>query len=98
MLHNGQSGWMHPGLLSIHGDKITMWRVIIECSADSWAAHAVAFKAIAARYSDTPLASKKMKGDERRIMEYQLEDLDEAEDFIAECQALDGFTATFEAL
>ncbi len=74
-----------------------MWRVMIQCSAESWSKHAPAFKAIAASYASTPLASKKMKEDERRIMEYQIEDLGAAEEFIEACMALDGFTATFEA-
>jgi hypothetical protein len=30
-------------------------------------------------------------------MEYQIEDLGAAEEFIEACMALDGFTATFEA-
>lgn len=75
-----------------------MWRVIIECSADSWRAHAVNFKAIAEKYPATVLSSKKMKDDERRIMEYQMESVSDVEDFIAECMALEGFTGTFEAL
>lgn len=75
-----------------------MWRVTIQCSAESWSSHAPAFKAIAAKYSNTPLASKKMKDDERRIMEYQIEDISETEEFIEECMTLDGFTATFDAL
>ncbi len=75
-----------------------MWRVIIQCSAESWRNHAEAFKAIAAKYSSTPLASKKMKGDERRIMEYQIENVGDAEEFIEECHTLEGFTATFESL
>jgi hypothetical protein len=75
-----------------------MWRVIIQCSAESWRNHATAFNAIAAKYPGTPIASKKMKGDESRIMEYQLESVSDAEDFIEECMTLDGFTAAFEAL
>jgi hypothetical protein len=75
-----------------------MWRVIIQCSAASWSANATAFKAIAAKYPGEAIASKKMKGDERRIMEYQLEDVSDAEDFVADCLALDGFMAEFEAL
>ncbi|MBW4657167.1 MAG: hypothetical protein KME15_00700 [Drouetiella hepatica Uher 2000/2452] len=75
-----------------------MWRVIIQCSAESWRHHAEAFKAIAAKYPGTPIASKKMKGDERRIMEYQLENVGDAEEFIDECLTLEGFTATFESL
>jgi hypothetical protein len=39
-----------------------------------------------------------MKDDERRIMEYQLENVSDAEEFVEECLALDGFIATFEAL
>ncbi len=79
-------------------EALTMWRVIIQCSAESWRNHAEAFKAIAAQYSTETLASKKMKGDERRIMEYQLEGVSEAEDFIEACMALEGFTGSFEAL
>lgn len=75
-----------------------MWRVIIQCSAESWRNDAVAFKEIAAKYPGTPIASKKMKDDERRIMEYQLEDVSDAEDFVADCMVLDGFSASFEAL
>jgi hypothetical protein len=75
-----------------------MWRVIVQCSAESWSKQATAFKAIADKYSNTPLASKKMKDDERRIMEYQIDDVSDAEEFVDECMTLDGFTATFEAL
>lgn len=75
-----------------------MWRVIIQCSAESWRNHAIAFNAIAAKYPATPSASKKMQGDERRIMEYQLENVSDTEEFMEECMTLDGFTATFEAL
>lgn len=75
-----------------------MWRVIIQCSAESWRNYATAFKAIAAKYPATPLMSKKMQGDERRIMEYQLENVGDTEDFVEECMTLDGFTAMFEAL
>jgi hypothetical protein len=75
-----------------------MWRVIIQCSAESWSANAVAFKEIAARYPGESIASKKMKGDERRIMEYRIESVSDAEDFVDECLKLEGFAATFEAL
>jgi hypothetical protein len=75
-----------------------MWKVTIQCSADSWRDHAAAFKDIAARYASTPLSSKKMKGDERRIMEYELENVNDAEEFIESCMTLNGFTGTFEAL
>ena len=75
-----------------------MWKVTIQCSAESWRQQAEAFKAIAAQYSSTPLSSKKMKGDERRIMEYELENVNDVEEFIERCTALGGFTGTFEAL
>ena len=75
-----------------------MWRVIIQCSAESWRNHATDFKTIAAKYPATSLASKKMKDDERRIMEYQLENVNDVEEFIEECLTLNGFTATFESL
>jgi hypothetical protein len=75
-----------------------MWRLIIQCSAESWRNHATDFKAIANKYPATALASKKMKGDERRIMEYQLENIGDTEEFLEECLTLEGFTATFEAL
>lgn len=75
-----------------------MWRVIIQCSAESWRNHAKAFNAIAANYPGTPIASKKMKDDERRLMEYQIETVSDAEDFVDACLTLEGFTATFEAL
>ena len=75
-----------------------MWRVMIQCSAESWRDHATAFKAIVAKYPAIPLSSKKMKGDERRLMEYQLEEINDTEDLIAECMTLNGFVATFESL
>lgn len=75
-----------------------MWRLIIQCSAESWRNYATSFNAIAAKYPATPLASKKMQGDGRRIMEYQLENVNDAEEFMEDCMTLDGFNATFEAL
>ena len=75
-----------------------MWRLIIKCSAESWEIHAKTFKAMAAKYPATLLSSKKMKGDAQRIMEYQLEDVNEVEEFMEECLTLDGFTAAFESL
>lgn len=75
-----------------------MWRVIIQCSAEGWRKYATAFNAIAAKYPGTPISSKKMKDDERRIMEYQLENVNDAEDFVAECLTLENFKATFESL
>lgn len=75
-----------------------MWRVIIQCSAASWRNHAADFNAIAAQYPGKPISSKKMRDDERRIMEYEIENVGDAEEFTEACAALDGFTATFEAL
>ena len=75
-----------------------MWLLTIKCSAESWDIHSKAFKAIAAKYPATPSSSKKMKGDGQRIMEYQIENVNDAEDFIEECSTLTGFTAAFESL
>lgn len=75
-----------------------MWRVTIQCSDDNWHIHATAFKTIAEKYPGTLLSSKKMPGDDRRIMSYQLEDVSDAEEFTEECQSLAGFTAMFESL
>ncbi|TAG91732.1 MAG: hypothetical protein EAZ09_17000 [Oscillatoriales cyanobacterium] len=75
-----------------------MWRVTINCPAASWDLYSKTFKAIAEKYPGTPLSSKKMKGDGQRIMEYQIENVNDAEDFMEECSTLDGFIATFESL
>ncbi|MEG4517735.1 MULTISPECIES: hypothetical protein [unclassified Microcoleus] len=75
-----------------------MWLITISCSAESWDTHSKVFKAIAAKYPVTPLSSKKMKGDGQRIMEYQVEDVNDVEEFMEECLTLDGFTAAFESL
>jgi hypothetical protein len=75
-----------------------MWRVTIQCSDDSWRVQATAFKAIAEKYPSNLLSSKKMPGDDRRIMSYQIEDVSDAEAFAEECQSLLGFTAMFESL
>ncbi len=75
-----------------------MWRVIIQCSAEAWQSGAVAFKEIAARYPATLLSSKKMKGTDSRTMEYQLDDINDAEAFLEECGTLNGFVGTFESL
>lgn len=75
-----------------------MWLLIIKCSAESWAVHSQEFKAIAAKYPGTPVSSKKMKSDGQRIMEYQLENVNDAEEFMEECLTLDGFNAIFQAL
>jgi hypothetical protein len=75
-----------------------MWKVTIQCSAEGWQNHAMAFKAIAVQYAGIPLSSKKMQGDERRIMEYEIENVSDAEDFIEACAAFPEFVGTFESL
>jgi hypothetical protein len=75
-----------------------MWKVTIQCSDDSWRIQANSFKAIAEKYPSTLISSKKMPGDDRRIMSYQLEEVSDAEEFTEECLTLDGFTAMFESL
>ena len=75
-----------------------MWKITINCSADDWRINGTAFKDLVAKYPATLLSSKKMHGDERRIMEYQLENVSDAEDFTDECMTLAGFTAAFESL
>jgi hypothetical protein len=75
-----------------------MWKVTIQCSAESWGEHSTGFKAIVAQYTNTPLSSKKMKGDARRIMEFELENVNDAEEFIEKSMTLNGFMGTFEAL
>lgn len=39
-----------------------------------------------------------MHGDDRRIMEYQIENVSDAEDFTEACLTIPGFTAIFESL
>ena len=75
-----------------------MWCVTIQCSDDSWRIHGKTFKAIAERYPANLLSSKKMPGDGLRIMSYQVEEVNDAEEFTDECQKLAGFTAVFESL
>jgi hypothetical protein len=75
-----------------------MWRVTINCSADDWQINGKAFKELATKYPATLISSKKMHGDDRRIMEYQIEQVSDAEDFTDECLTLAGFTAVFESL
>ncbi len=75
-----------------------MWRITINCSADDWRVSGTAFKDLVATYPATLLSSKKMHGDERRIMEYQLEHVSDAEEFTEECLKIPGFTALFESL
>ena len=74
-----------------------MWKVTIQCSAESWKELSTTFKSIVEQYPLELLSSKKMKGDETRLMEYHIENVSEAEDFIAECMSLKGFTGTFES-
>ena len=75
-----------------------MWKVTIQCSAEGWRNHAMDFKAIAVKYAGIPISSKKMQGDERRIMEYQLENVSDAEEFIEACTTFPDFIGTFESL
>jgi hypothetical protein len=75
-----------------------MWRVTINCSADDWRIQGTAFKELATKYPASLLSSKKMHGDERRIMEYQIENVSDAEDFTEACLTIPGFTAIFESL
>jgi hypothetical protein len=75
-----------------------MWRITIECSAEDWGINSKVFKDTAAKYPSTLLSSKKMHGDDRRIMEYQIEDVNDAEEFTEECTKIAGFTAVFESL
>ncbi len=75
-----------------------MWKVTIQCSDDSWRIQGAAFKEIAAKYPVTLISSKKMPGDDRRIMSYQIEDVSDAEEFTEECLKMPGFIAMFESL
>ncbi|WP_310486770.1 hypothetical protein [Chamaesiphon sp. VAR_69_metabat_338] len=75
-----------------------MWRVTINCSAEDWRIHGAAFKELATKYPASLLSSKKMHGDERRIMEYKIEQVSDAEDFTDACLTIPGFSALFESL
>jgi hypothetical protein len=75
-----------------------MWRVTINCSAEDWRIHGTVFKELATKYPAILLSSKKMHGDERRIMEYQIENVSDAEEFTEECSQIPGFTSIFESL
>ncbi len=75
-----------------------MWCVTIQCSDDDWRVHGKAFKLFAEKYPGTLLSSKKMPGDDRRIMSYQIEDVNDAEEFTDESMKFSGFTAIFESL
>jgi hypothetical protein len=74
-----------------------MWKVMIYCSAESWQTQATAFREIADKYPGKLLSSRKIKGDERREMEYEFEDANDAESLMQECMTLSGFTAIFES-
>ena len=75
-----------------------MWLITVQCSDDSWKIHGKTFKSIAEKYPVSLISSKKMPGNDRRIMTYKLEDVSDAEEFTDECQGLEGFTAMFESL
>jgi hypothetical protein len=75
-----------------------MWCVTIECSAEDWSTQGKIFKELVTKYPATLLSSKKMHGDERRIMAYQIENVSDAEDLTEECLTLAGFKAIFESL
>ena len=75
-----------------------MWCVTIECSAEDWQINGKAFKELITKYPATLLSSKKMHGDKRRIMAYQIENVSDAEDLTEECLTLAGFKSMFESL
>jgi hypothetical protein len=75
-----------------------MWLVTITCSEEAWKRDSAKFLAIASKYGDIPVSSKKMKADGDRIMQYQLEHVGDAEAFEEEAAALPDFTAIFESL
>ena len=74
-----------------------MWKVMVYCSAENWKTQATAFLAIADKYPGKLLASRKIKGDDRREMEYEFEDANDAESLVQECMTLEGFVAAFES-
>ncbi|MGB7414563.1 MAG: hypothetical protein WA902_10180 [Thermosynechococcaceae cyanobacterium] len=74
-----------------------MWKVIVYCSAEAWQQQATVFLEIAGKYPGTLLASRKIKGDERREMEYEFEDANDAESLVQEAMTIEGFTAIFES-
>ncbi len=75
-----------------------MWLVSIFCSAESWRTDAKAFNALLANYPAKALTTKKMRDDESRIMQFQFEDVSEAEAFIEDCGHLNGFSGLFESM
>ena len=74
-----------------------MWLVTITCSDDAWKLYSAGFLAMADKYQGTCISSKKTP-DGKRLMEYKIEDVGDAEAFQDECQNLEGFTAQFESL
>ncbi len=74
-----------------------MWKVTIYCSAEAWKAQATAFREIVDKYPGKLLSSRKTRGDEKRIMEYEFEDANDAELVTQECMTLEGFMANFES-
>ncbi|MBD1831279.1 hypothetical protein H6F61_00965 [Cyanobacteria bacterium FACHB-472] len=74
-----------------------MWLLTVTCSGDDWKRHGNEFKAIADKYENTCISSKKMP-DGKRFMEYQVEDVGDAEAFQDESLTLEGFSASFESL
>ncbi len=72
-----------------------MWLVTIHCSEDNWRTQATAFNAIADKY---PAPSTKKMPNGQRVMEYQLEDVGDAEALQEECKQLEGFRAQFESM
>lgn len=74
-----------------------MWQVNINCSGEAWKNYGTEFKALLDKYPGDCITSKKMP-DGQRIMVFKIEDVSNAEDFVAECQKFSGFTADFESL
>lgn len=74
-----------------------MWLVTITCSTDAWKRLSTDFLAMADKYQGTCVSSKKTP-DDKRFMEYKIEDVGDAEAFESECQNLEGFTAQLESL
>ncbi len=74
-----------------------MWLVTITCSADAWKRYSADFKAMADKYQGTCVSSKKMP-DGKRLMEYKIEGVEDAEAFQNQCQNFEGFTSSFESL
>jgi hypothetical protein len=87
-----------PVYLNEKIERIKMWLVSIFCSAEGWRLQAKAFNALLANYPAKALTTKKMRDDESRIMQFQFEDVSEAEAFIDDCAQLEGFSGQFEAM